>query len=98
MDLLHYGLQRSGTNLLEALLVRRFDVRFLNDNSDRGSPLQKHVRLYDDKQLIPEPQYSNQISVRDFAEFEALFDSAPAYYLVISKDPYSWYLSYRKWA
>ena len=98
MKLLHYGLQRSGTNFLESLLKKNYRVQFLNSNKDRSSPLQKHFRLYSEKNVIPEPQYRNNIFVEKFEKFESLFDVTPDYYLVISKDPYSWYLSYRNWA
>lgn len=50
MKVLHYGLQRSGTNFLETLLKRKYRIQFLNSNQDRKSPLQKHFRLYDDKE------------------------------------------------
>ena len=36
--------------------------------------------------------------VQDFQQFESLFVLKPDYYLVVSKDPYSWYVSYRNWA
>ena len=98
MKLLQYGLQRSGTNYLESLLKKNYRVKFLNSSKDRSSPLQKHCRLYSRKDIIPEPQYSNNIVVNNFEKFESLFDITPDYYLVISKDPYSWYLSYRNWA
>ena len=98
MKLLHYGLQRSGTNFLEALLKRNFRVSFLNSARDRRSPLQKHFRFYEQKNIVPEPQYRNDLVVRTFAEFEELFVKPPQFYVVISKDPYSWYLSYRNWA
>jgi hypothetical protein len=97
-NLLHYGLQRSGTNYIEALIVKNYHVLFLNSNEDRGSPLQKHSRLYKNKQIIPEPQYHNNIAFDTFDQFENLFDIPPDYYLIISKDPYSWFLSYKKWA
>ena len=98
MKLLLYGLQRSGTNFLESLLKKNYRIKFLNSNKDRSSPLQKHCRLYSKKDIIPEPQYHNDIIVENFENFESLFDVTPDYYLVISKDPYSWYLSYRNWA
>lgn len=98
MKLLHYGLQRSGTNFLESLLKKNYRIRILNDNEDRSSPLQKHCRLYSQKDIIPEPQYHNDIIVEDFESFESLFDISPDYYVIISKDPYSWYLSYLNWA
>jgi len=98
MNLLHYGLQRSGSNYLETLLKKKYRIRFLNSNADRSSPIQKHFRLYDDKNIIPEPQYRNDCKISDFESFEQLLDIAPDYYLVISKDPYSWLLSYKSWA
>jgi hypothetical protein len=98
MKLLHYGLQRSGTNYLETLLKKKYQVRFLNSNKDRRSPLQKHFRLYDNKDIIPEPQYRNNIEIRYFDDFEHRLKVVPDYYLIISKDPYSWYLSYNNWA
>lgn len=98
MKLLHYGLQRSGTNFLESLLKKNYRVQFLNSNKSRSLPLQKHFRLYSKKNIIPEPQYCNNIIVENFENFEALFEVVPDYYLVLSKDPYSWYLSYREWA
>ena len=98
MKILHYGLQRSGTNLLESFLKKYYCVHFLNSNVDRSSPLQKHVRLYREKKIIPEPQYSNGIVINGFNDFEHLFKVIPEYYLIISKDPYSWLLSYKNWA
>lgn len=98
MYLLHYGLQRSGTNFLETLLKRKYQVHFLNSNKDRNAPIQKHFRLYDEKDIIPDPQYQNDIFISNFASFESLLKAVPNYYLVISKDPYSWLLSYEGWA
>lgn len=98
MKLMHYGLQRSGTNFLETLLKHNYKIRFLNQERDRSAPTHKHWRLYDDKSIIPEPQYHNDARVRDFAALEAMFAAAPDGYLVTSKDPYSWYTSYLRWA
>lgn len=98
MNLFLYGLQRSGTNFLEALLKKNYQVRFLNSNKDRSSPLQKHCRLYKNKEIIPDPQYYNDIQVDTFEQFQALVEVTPDFYLIISKDPYSWYLSYQSWA
>jgi hypothetical protein len=98
MKLLCYGLQRSGTNYLEELLKRHYQVSLLNSNADRRAPIQKHFRLYDQKEIVPEPQYWNDLYIANFAEFEQLLTPPADYYLVISKDPYSWLLSYEKWA
>ena len=98
MKLLLYGLQRSGTNYLEALLKRTYRVKFLNDKNDRSSIRHKHVRLYAEKDRIPEPQYKNQLVVNSGSEFFQQLDIDPDFVLIISKDPYSWYISYQKWA
>jgi hypothetical protein len=101
--LLHYGLQRSGTNFLESLLAKKYRVQILNSNidgvrPDRSSPLHKHFRLYDEKDIVPEPQYRNEIKIATFNDFEQLLEVIPDYYLIISKDPNSWFLSYSEWA
>jgi hypothetical protein len=103
MKLLHYGLQRSGTNFLESLLAKKYRVQFLNSNingirPDRSSPLHKHFRLYDEKDIVPEPKFRNELKIASFIDFEKLLEFVPDYYLIISKDPYSWYLSYNDWA
>lgn len=98
MELLIYGLQRSGTNYIEQLLKNNYRVIFLNMYEDRKSIYHKHFRLYDQKELIPEPKYLNNLYFRDFCEFESKLKNKPDFYLVISKDPYSWLISYKKWA
>ena len=98
--LLHYGLQRSGTNFLESLLKKNFKVSIPNLRKEREHPLQKHFRLYDDKTKIPEPKYYNKITYKNFKEFEKSLDLSKEIQgiIIISKDPYSWLLSYEKWA
>lgn len=98
--LLHYGLQRSGTNFFESIINQNYKVKFLNDNSNRSHPLQKHFRLYDNKELIPEPQYKNDLRFSSFDEYEdSLGLKRPIQgIIIVSKDPYSWFLSYNKWA
>ena len=96
--LLLYGLQRSGTNFVEQLIARNFNVTFLNSNEHRDAPIQKHFRLYDDKSVITPPAYGNDYQFRNFEEFEAVLPEPADGYVVISKDPYSWTLSYQKWA
>ena len=97
MKLVQYGMQRSGTNFVERVLKKNYRVHLLNNNHDRSSPLQKHCRLYENKELIPHPQYFNDVSIKTVQELDAFFKTSPDYYLVISKDPYSWYLSYKAW-
>ena len=98
--LLHYGLQRSGTNFLEALLKKNFRVNIPNLRKEREHPLQKHFRLYHDKTKIPEPKYYNEYTYDHFKEFEHSLDLEKKAngIIIISKDPYSWLLSYEIWA
>lgn len=96
MDLLLYGLQRSGTNYLEKLLCKTYGVKLLNDANNRASPNFKHVRLYEEKNLIPAPNYKNNIHVATYSDFRKLCKPAK-YCIVLSKDPYSWYKSYKRW-
>lgn len=100
-NVLLYGLQRSGTNFLERLLLDNCRCNIAND-PERRSPLHKHFRLYDEKEVVPEPQYRNEITVRDFAALDAEVEEKTGKQctaaFVISKDPWSWLLSYRRWA
>jgi hypothetical protein len=95
---LHYGLQRSGTNYLRSLLQKFFRVKFLNSNKNRANPVQKHFRLYDEKDIIPEPKYKNNILVLNFKDFEQKLKKSADIYIVVSKNPYSWLISYENWA
>ncbi len=94
----HYGLQRSGTNYLESLLKNNFKVRLMNQKKDRTSILHKHVRIYAEKQVIPEPKYINQINAESIDSLWSCYEIKPEFIIVISKDPYSWYISYKRWA
>ncbi len=98
--LLHYGLQRSGTNFLESLLVNNFDIKIHSLRKERDHPLQKHFRLYDDKTKIPESKYLNNYNFESYADFKKSWELNTEIngVIVISKDPYSWLLSYEKWA
>jgi len=99
MKVLLYGLQRSGTNFLATTLEQNYYLQVCNKRGkSRTSPLQKHCRFYANKDLIPHPDYRNDLAIATFEECEALLPEVPEYYLVISKDPYSWYLSYCDWA
>jgi len=98
VNLLYSGLQRSGTNFLDALIKNNYHVTSLNKEEDKSSPLHKHFRLYDEKDIVPELSYKNRTQLPDFKSYEQLFDIVPDYYLVIFKDPHSWLLSYKNWA
>lgn len=99
MRVLLYGLQRSGTNYLEQLLKRRLQVTLVNEEKRRDHAAHKHFRLYDEKALVPEPKYLNDVQIRSMSELEAALGPrhVPDFYIVTSKDPYSWYLSFLRW-
>lgn len=98
MDIQLYGLQRSGTNFTRTLLQKRFNVKTVNNEKDRHSINHKHTRIYDDKRIIPEPKYLNDIYISSFDDFESKLEKKADFYIVISKDPYSWLISYKNWA
>jgi len=74
--------------------------RFFKKEEARAHPSHKHFRLYRDKSLIPEPAYYNKLTFETFEEYYRALGLKKdlSGILVISKDPYSWYLSYQKWA
>ncbi len=95
----HYGIQRSGTNYLKEIVRQSYHVEFIDQQIGRKNPAHKHFRLYDNKKIIARPKYKNNLIFPSFEEFIDFFDkeNRPDGCLVISKDPYSWYLSYKKW-
>jgi len=98
-NLLVYGLQRSGTTYLEKLLTLNFRKLALKNNAYvRSLPLHKHFRLYDEKYLVPEPKYLNNFHYSSFSDFDAhvkrIAKLEESGYIVITKEPYSWYISY----
>lgn len=97
--ILIYGLNRSGTNYLQELMQNKLNVCFINKEDDRSHPMHKHFRLYNNKQLIGRPNFLNKLLFNSFSEFENhhLMDERPKAYIIISKDPYSWNLSYSNW-
>jgi hypothetical protein len=98
LKILLYGLQRSGTNYLETAVNQKYHVLFVNEINDRSGPGHKHFRLYDQKAIIPEPHYGNELTFAGYDDFENHLEIPPDIILVISKDPYSWLLSYKSWA
>lgn len=98
MNILIYGLQRSGTNYLEKILTDRYQVEIINRNHDKTYPGAKHFRLYDNKDFVPEPGYRNDVRIESYQHLESMLAVQPDYCIVISKDPYSWLESYNKWA
>lgn len=99
-EILLYGLQRSGTNYLETLVNLNYpNCKFINSEV-RNEIMHKHFRLYDNKNYIPEPKFDNQFTFNSFAEFEQALPlkKKPDLYLIMSKDPYSWFTSYVGWS
>lgn len=98
--ILLYGLQRSGTNYLETLMQLNYpNCTFINSEV-RNNIMHKHFRLYNNKQIIPEPQFDNDAIFENFEAFEQALSqkNKPDLYLVMSKDPYSWFTSYMGWS
>lgn len=98
-----YGLQRSGTNYVEALFIENFKgVKIWNEHYPDCLPTQKHFRLYDEKHLIPSLQFQNNFHYENFSAFDAhvtrLTEQVELNYVVVVKHPLSWYLSYFAWA
>jgi hypothetical protein len=94
-----YGLQRSGTNYLEYLMKENFKgFEFKNNGYARSLPVHKHFRLYDNKSFVPEPKYLNNFFYPDFNTFDQhakeLTQVNDINYIFITKEPYSWYLSF----
>ncbi|WP_158866643.1 sulfotransferase domain-containing protein [Maribellus comscasis] len=98
--ILIYGLQRSGTNYLETLLKKKFKIKILNCKKERNNPLHKHFRLYNNKDLIPEKSFYNSLYFEDFNEFKKALNTIEKVdgFIIITKDPYSWLVSYNEWA
>ncbi|MCF8304682.1 MAG: sulfotransferase [Bacteroidales bacterium] len=98
-----YGLQRTGTNYLETLLPNNFkNIELLNDGSARSLPVHKHFRLYDEQFCVPEPKYYNNFKYESFSELQnhvtQLTGVKEVNYIVAVRNPYNWYLSYRRLA
>jgi len=93
-----YGLQRSGTNYFESLMRLNYpDVKFLN-GEERNHITHKHFRLYAEKKIIPEEQFANTLSAPEFSDFCRQLPVVPDVFIIISKDPINWFVSYKKWS
>lgn len=94
-----YGLQRSGTNVINDFLEINYGVKVVKNYKDRLNPAHKHFRIYDNKALAP-IGFSNTLVVNTIEDLDKLLnDKAHTNkYIVISKDIYSWLPSIKKWA
>jgi len=98
-----YGMQRTGSNYVEQVLLQNFqNIRFYNNHFARCLPVHKHFRLYDEKAIIPDVRYYNSFSYKGFKDFKQhvkqILGREIKYFIVTIKDPYSWYVSYKKHA
>lgn len=93
-----YGLQRSGTNFIKDAVASNFYISLLNVDNPRNNPSHKHYRPYSQKKF-PTDQYITHDDPESLTELECMFEhNPPKWYVVVSKSPYSWLLSYEKWA
>ena len=98
-----YGLQRSGTNVIQTFLEKNFKISFMN-NGDKQSPYHKHFRIYNNKDLIPQTniknQYKNQIIINFLKEFDEILDdyNESNRYIIVYKNIFSWLPIIERWA
>lgn len=98
-----YGLQRSGTNVIQTFLEKNYGITFMN-KGDRRKPAHKHFRIYNNKDLIPETdqkdQYKNQYIVNSLEELDKLLGDSNQTnkYIIVYKNIFSWLPSIEKWA
>lgn len=100
MKYLIYGLQRSGTNFLEEILNKKFNIQVSNE-INRKSILHKHFRLYNDKNKIPIPDYINNKYFEYFKDFYDIIKKQindDCKIIIIKKDIFSWLISIYKWS
>jgi len=98
-----YGMQRSGSNYTQQVLLQNFqNIHFYNNDFARCLPVHKHFRLYDEKAVIPDVRFFNTFSYKNFEDFkkhvELILGRPVKLFIVTMKDPYSWYVSYKKHA
>lgn len=100
-QVMHHGLQRSGTNYL-LLWLRWHNVPVVNyRDPKRSSPLHKHCRWQSDKETLIEPirqQYGNEFKVTSADEIDQLcgLKGFPMH-IVIFKEMEDWVKSAANW-
>ena len=94
-----YGLQRSGTNILQEWCESNLKLKFDNvECTDRKSPCVKHFRLYDKKQYVID-EYKTNHTVDTIEQLDNLTGGDEKLYVVIYKsDIYGWLDSIKRWA
>lgn len=96
-----YGLQRSGTNVIETFLSNQYNISFYN-KGDRNEATHKHFRIYDDKTKIPiciQHQYMNHAIIDTYETLLDVLneDINNVKIVVIIKDIFSWLISINEW-
>ena len=101
-DFLLYGLQRSGTNYLTTLLETNFEARVVIDDYTYSLPIHKHFRPYSKPWFFSHLNLLHDFHYETFNDFDAhcsrLKGKKDINYLVIAKEPYSWYFSFNRFA
>ena len=98
-----YGLQRSGTNVVQTFIEKNYNISFMNGEK-RYSPSHKHFRIYDNKNLIPvtdkSKQYNNPFIINSLEDLDKLLRDLnhTNRYIIVYKDIFSWLPSIEKWA
>lgn len=86
-----YGIQRSGTNILETLWNNNFNKKIIVYEDDYKYPTHKHYRLY--KTYVNYNDFD-----RDVKAVLKIPQNTKMNYIIMIKEPYSWLVSYKKWA
>lgn len=98
-----YGMQRTGSNYAQELLLSNFQhICFYNQTYSRCLPTHKHFRLYLEKSAIPDKRFYNSFIYGTFNDFKQhtrqVSGKEIKIFIICIKDPHSWYLSYMKHA
>lgn len=93
MKLLLYGLQRTGTNIIDDYIRNVFGVTFSNKNfskyqSNIKKPPHKHFRLED----INFKEFD--LTIKKMMNYDTIDECK---YIIMIKDIYSWLISIKKW-
>jgi hypothetical protein len=101
VPLMHHGLQRSGTNYVNACL-RRIGATPINAfDPRRASPRHKHFRWQPDKRSIPpflRSQYGNRMVAEDLAALERIARlPSGCRHLVVRREEIAWLASICSW-
>lgn len=94
----HFGLQRSGTNLL-AKKLQIMDCMVLNAiDPERSSIKHKHFRIQNNKNTISNKLYYNQEYIYNLNDLvERLYTSKDFFFVGVYKDPFAWIESMCRW-